>query len=47
MAYVATAFVSFFAGMIFTLIFRIPVEKKLAAERDALKESAKQAIGKL
>ena len=47
MAYVATAVVSFLVGVALTLIFRIPVEKKLVAERDALKESAKQAIGKI
>ena len=47
MAYVITAVVSFVVGVIATLIFRIPVEKKLAAERDALKESAQKEIGKL
>ena len=47
MAYFATAFVSFFAGVIITLIFRIPVEKKLAAEREAMKASVEKQIGKL
>lgn len=47
MAYIITVVVSFVAGVIATLIFRIPVEKKLAAERDALKESAQKEIGKL
>lgn len=47
MAYIITAVVSFVAGVIATLAFRIPVEKKLAAERDALKASAQGAIGKL
>ena len=47
MAYVITSLVSFFAGVIATLIFRIPVEKKLAAERDALKASAQKTIEKL
>jgi hypothetical protein len=47
MAYVIIAVVSFLAGVVATLAFRIPVEKKLAAERDALKNSATSAIGKL
>ena len=47
MAYVATAFISFFGGVILTLLFRIPVEKKLAAERDALKASAQGFVSKL
>ena len=47
MAYIITAVVSFVVGVVATLALRIPVEKKLAAERDALKNSAKEAIGKL
>lgn len=47
MSYVITAVVSFVVGVILTLIFRIPVEKKLAAERDELKASAQGFISKL
>ena len=47
MAYFSTAVVSFLVGVVCTLIFRIPVEKKLAAERDILKASAQKEIGKL
>ena len=39
--------IGFVFGVVLTLIFRIPVEKKLTAERDALKASAQGAIGKL
>lgn len=47
MGYAITAAVSFVAGVIVTLIYRIQVEKKLASELDALKASAQGAIGKL
>ena len=47
MVYFATAVVSFLVGVIATLIFRIPVKKKLAAERDQLKAAAQNTLGKL
>jgi hypothetical protein len=47
MGYEITAVVSFIAGVIVTLIYRIQVEKKLASELDSLKASAQGAIGKL
>lgn len=47
MGYFITAVVSFVAGIVLTLIFRIPVEKKLKADLDSMKISAQNAIGKL
>ena len=44
MAYIITGSVSFLAGIVLTLIFRVRVENKLKAEKTALIAAAKAKL---